>query len=150
MPASKIQNEQEVKRWFEEGRTYAWMVEEYRRKYNIETSISMWGNYRIRRGYDRRLTWDTELIPWAIRPEHRYDYPILMLRKEARRRAGFPVSPEQERDIDTWLAGMKANDTVLHYDPETEQGWFYVPRRHGVDDDIIRRPLRVTGKRKSA
>ena len=30
MPASKIQDEHEVIRWIEEGRTYGWMVEEYR------------------------------------------------------------------------------------------------------------------------
>lgn len=149
MAASKIQNEQEVKRWFEEGRTYAWMVEEYRRKYNIETSISMWGNFRRRHGFDRRTAWDTDLIPWAIDVKHRYDYPVLMLRKEARRRAGFPMTAEQEHEIDAWLAGMEANNAVLHYDPDTEQGWFYVPREPG-DTDIIRRPSRVTGKKKSA
>lgn len=149
MGASKIQNEQEVLKWFEEGRTYEWMIQTYLEKYNIETTVSMWGNFRRRKGLDRRTAWDTELIPWAIHPRHRYQYAILMLRKEARRRAGFDITEQQEHEIDAWLAGMEANGTVLHYDPDTDQGWFYVPRREGVDTDIIRRPERVTGKKKA-
>lgn len=146
MGASKIVDEQEVKRWFEEGKTYAWMVEEYARKYGIETSISMWGNHRRRQGYDRRTAWDQDLIPWAIEPQHRYSYPIIMLRREARRRAGFEMTPEQQHEIDVWIAGMTEADAVLHYDPDTEEGWFYVPRREGVDTDLIRDPGRKTGK----
>jgi hypothetical protein len=145
MPGSKIQNETEVKRWFEQGRTYAWMVEEYRRKYNIETTISMWGNFRRRHGLERRVAWDDQLIPWVVQLEHRYDYPILMLRKEARRRAGLPLPEGADHEVDAWLRGMEENGTVLHYDPETEQGWFYVPRRADVDKDIIREPDAKTG-----
>ena len=85
MGKSKIQNEREVLRWFEEGRTCEWMVRTYRQKYNIETTISMWANFRRRRGLVRRLTWDDELILWKIKPQHNHGYPILMLRKEARR-----------------------------------------------------------------
>lgn len=140
MPGSKIQNENEVMRWFRQGRTYAWMVEEYRRKYNIETTISMWGNFRRRHGLERRVAWDDQLIPWVVKLEHRYDYPILMLRKEARRRAGLPLPEGQDKEVDAWLRGMEENGTVLHYDGDTEAGWFYVPRREGVDEDIIREP----------
>lgn len=149
MGASKIVDDDEVKRWFEEGKTYAWMIEEYKRKYNIETSTSMWGNYRARHGLNRRVAWDQDLIPWAIELRHRYSYPILMLRKEARRRAGFEATEEQNHQIDAWLAGMEESGAVLHYDPDTEEGWFYVPRREGIDKDIIREPRRKTGKRKS-
>ncbi|MEX0427887.1 hypothetical protein AB3X52_09665 [Nocardioides sp. DS6] len=149
MGKSKIQNEREVLRWFEEGRTYEWMVRTYRQKYNIETTISMWGNFRRRRGLDRRITWDDELIPWKIKPEHNHDYPILMLRKEARRRAGFPLPDGVDGEVDAWLRGMQRDGTVLHYDPTAKKGWCYVPRRSGVDTDIIRKPTRPTGKRKS-
>lgn len=44
MPA-KIVDEGEVIRWFEEGRTYKWMTEEYLRKYNLEVAPSIWGNF---------------------------------------------------------------------------------------------------------
>jgi hypothetical protein len=149
MPGSKIQNEQEVLKWFAEGRTYQWMVEKYREKYKIETTISMWGNFRRRHGLDRRMAWDDQLIPWPVKVEHRYSWPILMLRKEARRRAGLPLTADAEHEVDAWLAGMERDGTVLHYDPDTEQGWFYVPRRKGVDTDIIRHPEGATGRRKA-
>ena len=71
MPAvSKIQDEAEAIRWIAEGRTYAWIVEEYRRKYAIDTSLSMWSNLRRRKGLDRRIVRDDELIPWAVAPQH--------------------------------------------------------------------------------
>lgn len=147
MGASKIQDEQEVIRWFEDGVTYEEMVDRYREKYNIETTFSMWGNFRRRRGLQRRITRDDELIPWAVKAEHRHDYPILMLRKEARRRAGNPLSPEDDSAVDAWIRGMKDGDTVLHYEPDTDEGWFYVPPRPGIDTDLIRQPEKVTGKR---
>ncbi|GHJ56363.1 hypothetical protein Nm8I071_56700 [Nonomuraea sp. TT08I-71] len=31
--------------------------------------------------------------------------------------------------------GPQQDGRVLHYDPETEDGWFNVPRREGVDLD---------------
>lgn len=149
MPAvSKIQDEGEVLRWFEEGRTYRWMVEQYMEKYGIETSLSMWANYRRRHGLDRRITWDDKLIPWIIKPEHRYLYPILMLRKEARRRAGMPLSAVDEAKLDRWLQTLKDEDAVVHYDPETAEGWFYVPRRPEVDLDLIREPKGIRRRRK--
>jgi len=145
---SKIQNETEVLRWFDQGKTYAWMVEEYRRKYGVETTISMWGNFRRRRGLDRRVAWDDQLIPWPIKLEHRYDYPILMLRKEARRRAGLPLPEGEDAAVDAWLRGMQEHGTVLHYDPDN--GWEYVKRRKGKDKDIIREPDARSATRRKA
>ena len=150
MAATKIQDEQEVVRWFEEGRTYAWMSEQYREKYHIETVPSLWGNFRRRRGLSRRITRNDDLIPWEVRREHRWAWPINMLRQEARRRAGVELTDEQNQRVDAWLRGMKDDGTVLHYEPDTDQGWFYVPRRPGVDQDIIRVPNRKTTHRRAA
>ena len=145
---SKIVDTQEVLRWFEEGRTYAWMIEQYLKKYNIETSISMWSNYRRRNGLERRQAWDEDLIPWHIKLEHNHKNPIMMLRKVARQRAGLPVSEKVEAEIAGWLRNLDEQQVVVGYDPDTEEGWFYFPRTP-EDTDIIRRPSRST-KRKSA
>lgn len=147
MPAhSKVQNMQEVIRWLEEGKTYQWMVEEYRRKYNIETTISMWAALRRRQGIDTRIVRDEKLIPWAVKPEHRHSHAVSMLRAEARRRAGKTLTPLMEDMLDTWLRGLEEEDQVVHYDPDTPEGWWYVPRRPGVDNDLIREPDRQTGR----
>lgn len=146
MGASKIQNEQEIIRWYEEGKTYSWMVEEYRRKYGIETWTSMFGNFRRRRGLQRRLTRNDDLLPWALDERHRWAYPAMMLRAEARRRDGKELRPEEESRLDAWLSRLTDEDAVVHYDPDTDEGFWYVPRREGIDTDIIRIPERKTSR----
>lgn len=147
MPARKIVDEGEVIRWFEEGRTYAWMAEQYREKYNIDTVPSMWGNFRRRHGLDRRLERNDDLIPWAVEKQHRWAYPLMMLRTEGRRRAGLPIADSMTGRLDRWLAQMETDNTVVHYDPETEEGFFYVKRRPKSDPDLIRTPPRKTTQR---
>jgi hypothetical protein len=149
MGASKIVDEQEVIRWFEDGKTYHEMQQIYLDKYNIETVPSMWGNFRRRRGLQRRITRNDDLIPWHVKTKHRWEYPIAMLRVEARRRAGKPIRDVDLDRIDSFLRKLKENNAVVHYDPDTEQGFFFVARTKG-DDDIIRRPRQKTTLRKAA
>ncbi len=149
MPASKIVDETEVIRWFSEGRTYAWMVEEYRRKYNIETVPSLWGNFRRRRGLARRIVRDDDLIPWFVHEKHRWSYAVQMLRSEARRREGKELRDLEAQRLDAWLKGLERDQLVIHYDPDTEEGFFYVPREP-QDMDIIRQPRRKTTQRRAA
>lgn len=149
MPATKIVNEQEVIRWFEEGRTYQWMTDEYRRKYNIEMTLSSWGNFRRRRGLDRRITRDDDLIPWHVLPKHRWAYPVQMLRAEARRRAGHELRDVDAKQLPNFLNFLRDNRVVVHYDPELEEGFVYVPRE-ARDTDIIRRPKLKTTLRRAA
>lgn len=137
MPASKIQDEREVIRWFEEGRTYEWMTAEYLRKYNIETVPSLWGNFRRRRGLVRRITRDDGLIPWSVDPKHRWAYPLQMLRLEARQRAGEPVREADAARHRNFIAKLRDERLVVAYDPTT--GFSYVPREPS-DHDIVRMP----------
>lgn len=140
MPASKIRDEQELLRWFAEGKTYRWMKEEYARKYNLEVGVSMFSNFRRRRGLDTRIVRDESLIPWHVEPQHRYAYPVMNLRHEARRRAGEQITPRMASQLEGWKRNLTADNVVVHYDADTEQGWFYVPRREGIDLDLIREP----------
>lgn len=140
MPASFIEDEGEVFRWFREGRPYSYMIEQYRTKYNKETTVAYWSKWRQRHGIERRVTRDDKLIPWKVEEQHRYMWDILQLRKEARRRTGSPL-PEGEGDVvDAWIRGLDEEGAVIHYEPDTDQGWFRVPRRKGVDHDLIREP----------
>lgn len=148
MPAhSKVQDLAEALQWLEEGRTYQWIVDEYLRKYNVETTISMWAALRRRHGIDNRIVRDEALIPWAVKPEHRHAHAVSMLRAEARRRAGRQLTPLMQDMLDTWLSGLRQDNHVVHYDPDTDEGWWYVPRREGRDVDLIRVPERQTGRR---
>lgn len=149
MGARKIVNEDEVVRWFEEGKTYHWMVEEYKRKYNIETVPSLWGNFRRRRGLTRRINRDDELIPWHVKTEHRWAYPLAMLRVEGRRRGGYELRESDESRLNSFLKTLEEENVVVHYDPDTTEGFFYVPREK-TDTDIIRRPRKKTTLRPAA
>lgn len=149
MAKRKIQNEQEVIRWFEEGRTYQWMIDEYRRKYGIDTVSSMWGNFRRRRGLDRRIVRDDDLIPWFVKEEHRWAYPLAMLRAEARRRAGRELTERDRTRLANWLKTMEESGAVVHYDPDTKEGFFYILRQEG-DDDLIHQPREKTTLRPNA
>jgi len=147
MPGEKLQSPQEFERWWNEGKTYQWIIDEYRRKYRIDITPSAIGNWRARLGLERRQQRSMELIPWQVEERHRYRHALAMLRAEARRRAGAPLSAIQQGRLDNWLAFMAEEDAVVHYDPETEEGFFYVPRRKGVDKDLVREPLRSTRAR---
>ena len=143
----KIQDEAEVVRWFTEGRTYRWMVEEHDRKYHIRLSPSAFSNFRVRKGLQRRIAREPELIPWEISLPHRWAYPLAMLRVEARRRSGFEVRAADVERLESWKRGMNEDGVVVHYDPDTEQGWWYVPRRPGIDTGLIHEPSRATTTR---
>ncbi len=149
MGASKIVDESEILHWFEEGKTYRWMCDEYLRKYNIETVPSLWGNYRRRRGLTRRITRDDDLIPWFVTEKHRWAYPLAMLRVEARRRAGREIRDVDLARLTPWKQDLAEGGLVVHYDPDTEQGFFYVPAR-SEDTDLIRVPEQKTTLRPAA
>ncbi|GAB2733515.1 hypothetical protein [Nocardioides pakistanensis] len=148
MPATKIQDEAEVRRWFEEGRTYAWMVEEYERKYGLVVVKSMFGNFRRRRGLERRITRDDDLIPWHVNPEHRHDYDVLNLRAEARIRSGREVSQQMRTQVAAWKRRLLESGMVIDYDPV--EGFRRVASRPNIDGDLIRRPDRKTSPRLAA
>lgn len=148
MPAvSKVQDLGEVISWLEEGRTYRWMVDEYQRKYGISTTPSMWAAIRRRRGLTTRLVRDRDLVPWRVNPEHRHAHAAAMLRAEARRRAGRVLTPRTTTLLEAWRARLDREGTVVLYDRSSPSGWRYVPRRPGVDLDLIRDPLADSGSR---
>ncbi|MEV4642784.1 hypothetical protein AB0J80_36130 [Actinoplanes sp. NPDC049548] len=140
MPAKKIQNEDEARRWIEEGKSYPWIILEYKRKYGIETTAAMWSNFRNRNGIEIRYVRDDNLIPWRINDRDRRRYAVEMLRMEARRRAGVEMTPDELQHLESWKAGLAEKDLVVHYAPGTEKGFYYVKRRPGIDNDLIREP----------
>ena len=128
------------------------MRRQYRERYNIDTTTSMWANLRKRWGYDLRMQRDNDLIPWAVRPEHRYAYPLKMLRAEGRRRRGERLNEQDGRKLPAFLETLREVredrplGSVVDYLPDLfpEEGFVLVARKP-TDDDIIRRPDHRTG-----
>jgi hypothetical protein len=134
--------ESEVRAWYEQGKTYVWMAQEYKRKYDLQVSPAIFSYRRSARGWERRRgARDDELFPWAVKEEHRWHQLLVMLRLEARsRRYGIATMRDRDvRDLASFHEQLKADDVVVHYDPHTEQGFLLVPRETG-DGDIVRQP----------
>lgn len=140
MEVSLIQDEDEAIRWFNEGRTYAWMCQEYERQYNLSTVPSLWANFRRQRQLSRRIVVDGHLIPWMVKDEHRWAHPLAVLRLVARERAGYELTADNRARVLSWYARLAVDDLVVGYDDDTDEGFFYVPRRPGLDLDLIREP----------
>ncbi|WP_328310279.1 hypothetical protein OG432_11080 [Streptomyces sp. NBC_00442] len=138
-PRSKVQNHDEAKRWLLEGKSYAWMVKTYREKYNIETSPGYWATYANRADLPLRLVRDTALIPWKVAKQHRWNYNLVMLRCEARERAGEKLNDEEASKLASWKKWLEEDKLVIYYDPETKDGFYAVPREDR-DTDLIRVP----------
>jgi hypothetical protein len=143
MPASKIVDETEVLRWFAEGQTYEWMINEYLTKYNIETTVSLWANFRRRRNLEPRTNHDAELIPWTVQERHRWAYPLQMLRIEGRVRAGGarPTGSDAARHHN-FILRLRDRGEVITYLPDTPEGFHYIARDPSQDapDALVRKP----------
>ena len=139
--ASKMQDVTEFRRWYAEGREYKWMVQTYLDKYSIETTPAMFSNWRARLGLNPRMARrDGVLIPWKVEDHHAWLSPMRMLRAEARARTGLDLAPDTAVRLEAWRQALKEQGRVVHYDAETEQGFFYIPKREGVDTDLVRLP----------
>jgi hypothetical protein len=140
-PRSKIVNEDEVLRWFEEDRPYRWMVEQYLTKYHIETTERLWSSFRMRRGLKARYVQNDDLMPWGVRREHVHANLAFLLRTEARRRAGKDLRPAHLREVTSFVARLEREGLVVDYNPD--HGFYLVPRKPD-DNDIARKPQATT------
>lgn len=142
MPGPKLPREM-VLRWLAEGVTQSEIVDRLA-DMGIETSQSAVSMLKARhatgaREAAMRTVTRAELIPWKLQPQHRQLHAAKMLRAKSRLDRGEGVGDIQRRQLETWLAGLEADQACIHYDPETEQGFWRVPRRSGIDG-IIRDP----------
>lgn len=96
----------------------------------------------IRRGNIKHDTGFERLLPWHMRSEHVNLAIPRALRLAMRvQRGETEEMPEYlRREGEGFIRTLEDLDAVIHYDPDTAPFWFRVPRRHGVDDGLIRKP----------
>lgn len=136
----KIESEQEVVQWYLEGLTFRHMVEEHERIYGIAPSLAAFQSVIRRRDLPPRSLRNNPLIPWRVRREHQRKWTHTQLRNEGRRRAGLPVAPADMVELERWKLGLEKAGAVVDYRRNTEDGYFLVTRREGIDNDLIREP----------
>lgn len=136
----RVESEDEVVRWYNDGRTFRWMTEEHERKYGRKPSVAAFQSVIRRRGLPPRSLRENPLIPWRVRREHQRKWTHTQLRNENRRRNGLHVNSSALTDLERWKIALDKAGAVVDYRRDTEEGYFLVPRRDGLDKDLIREP----------
>jgi hypothetical protein len=100
----------------------------------VSVALSRAGRVK-RRGEDKATP-----AEWTVLPEHANKVDLHMLRVNKRLRDGKAV-----RDVDVerhrhWLQRLEEADAVVHYEPRSRAGFWWVPRRHGIDEGLVREP----------
>lgn len=142
MPARLIPDS-EVDQLMRQGLTDREIADFLYKEHNISVTPNAIVAWRRRHGKKPKRPRYNDLLPWRVREEHIYDYIPRLLRFEARMRQGLPVAPKDQANVRLFkqkLDGAFPGGGVVHYDPDTEQGWWVVERRPGIDTDLIRNP----------
>lgn len=137
---AKVLPDSEVEQLLRQGKTDEQVVEYLAKHHHISITRSAVGMWRKRRGIPRVIPRYDDLIPWQVKVEHAGMYIPRMLRLEARQRRGKELQLKDRQRVEAFKRKLDDQDAVVHYDPDTEQGWWFVRRRPGIDTDIIRRP----------
>lgn len=80
-------------------------------------------------------------LPWKVRDEHGNAYQAVMLRLLGRKRAKRHLSERDERNLASWLDGMRKDGLIVAYDPDSGPGFFYIDKRYKDHNRHI--PIRV-------
>lgn len=130
-----------LRRHAEKGLTQQQMVDAWEKESDIRVSRSAIAMAMSRLGVEsahpRPRYEDT--LPWHVLDEHKYNSQARLLRLEGRRRKGGNLTKRELSWLTTWRRELDAAGAVITYDPQTEEGFHWVPRTES-DDDIIRRP----------
>lgn len=141
MPAPKLAPSVELLRDYRSRRlTQQQMVDEYFAQTGIKLSRSAFAMAMHRAGLtDQASARHTDLLPWTLRPEHRYHRDARYLRLESRRRQGEVLAEDQLRRLTAWKTEMQERNAVIYYDPDSPGGWWWIERTEH-DNELIRRP----------
>jgi hypothetical protein len=139
MPAALLPDSK-VRRMVREGLGNTEIVRKLEQEDHISVSPSAISQFRSRHALPAAPGRHDDLIPWRVKREHASLHAAKCLRWESRRRAGEELPELAERKLDGFLRRLEAEDAVVHYEPASAEGWWLVPRRDGVDEDIIRDP----------
>lgn len=135
----KVLPDSEIDQLARQGKTDAEIAAYLLTNQKIDVTPNAITAWRRRRGDDYKRPRYPELLPWRVKTEHSYLYTPKMLRILARVRQGLAVNDRDRRRLEVFMEKLEAANAVVHYDPDTEQGWWFVTREPG-DKDIIRQP----------
>ena len=138
---TRAPNKTQLKNYLAKGLTQQQIVQAWEQESNIRVSRSAIAMAISRYGLASAKPRPSyrEMIPWRVRWEHRMHWDVRMLRLEARRRRGEALADKEKRDLTVWRSRLDEANAVVIYEPDTDEGFFWV-QRTPEDDDVIRRP----------
>lgn len=133
-------------RWIDEGITHQQMADRVHEitghkvtRAAISVAISGYELSRKTPRYKRE-------VPWRVKTHHK-SYPVQMLRLLGARNLGKPLGARKERELNNWLMRLYRQDLIVAYDPDSDQGFFYIDAMYRDHQDptlpIRRRPIHV-------
>lgn len=143
MTAQMVPDHTQMRRYLDRGLTQQQIVAAWEEDTGVRVSrsaIAMAINrYGLSSANHRPRYEDT--LPWKVKKEHANHYDARMLRLEGRRREGNPMTDRELHMLNQWKELLHTRGAVIAYEPDTEQGFFWLQRQPG-DDDLIRRDWR--------
>jgi len=133
----------ELEKFLSEGLTHEEIVEKVYEATGVRLQRTTISSAIVRAGLAAQTKYEDE-IPWVVKTEHQRDYPIKMLRCLARRRAGKSLTEDENYRLDSWLARMERDETVVVYD--SDRGFAYADRVEGDPEDLPIHPVEVSLK----
>lgn len=131
-----------LRRWLREGLTQQQIADRWADETGENCSRAAVGMAIARYGLKSANSIERydDLIPWRVKSVHSMNRHVRHLRWLSRRRRGLGLSDEESRRLDAWLQKLETSNAVVHYDPDTPQGFWLVHREPSDGDDPIRRP----------
>lgn len=141
MPAPRIlPDDAELIQMVKRGMTQQEIADETFKRTGVRVTRAAVSAALMRAGQLPRRPRYPELLPWRVKAKHDGHYALKMLRVEARLREGKPITERERKRLEAWKETLVTNKAVVHYDPDTDEGFYYVLARPGVDKDLIRTP----------
>lgn len=141
MPAHRLLPDEAILRqWVNEGLSHQQIADRTYRETGNRVSRSSVSAAVSRMGLSTPTNRYREELPWRVKTRHIRAYPARMLRLLGRRRSGQRLNEEEDKRLTAWLNLLDEENAVVAYDPDSEQGFFYVDRKRGDSAEI---PIRV-------
>lgn len=138
-----VPSKEQMRRYLELGLSQAQIAAKYEEDTGIRCSRSAIGMAIGRYGLKSSTLMPRHMdtVPWAVKPEHRNEKHLRLLRLEGRRRKGLKLSETELSWVQGFLDYLTEQDAVVAYNPKTKKGFWLVKREEqDAEGDIVRRP----------
>lgn len=139
----ELPDDSTIKRWkLDEKLTYQQMVERwYEMTDGRELAKPAAFAMRCSRNGWTKPQKQSPLIPWVLEERHKMKQHAAMLRYEWKRQLGETIPPDKLSNVHFFFRQRAEKQTVIHYEPNSQQGFWDIPREwFDATDALVRDP----------